>query len=101
MGIEGPEYSGTSDQELGRWHSGERVPACDLRTQLVQRLRDAAHSPDVRRMLRLEIYMDCFRDQTARSAAAVGSPTSIPRKTCQCAIFAALASQVMTQTAMR
>jgi len=30
-----------------RWRGGERPVACDLRTQLVPSLRDAAHSPDV------------------------------------------------------
>jgi hypothetical protein len=30
-----------------RWRGGERPVGCDLRTQLVPSLRDAAHSPDV------------------------------------------------------
>jgi len=31
-----------------RWRGGDRALACDLRSLLVQRLRDAAHSPDAR-----------------------------------------------------
>jgi len=46
-----------------RWRGGERAVVCDLRTRLVQRVRDAAHSPDVRAKV-VGLFMYAYLEDT-------------------------------------
>ena len=62
------------------WRSGDHALVCDLRTQLVQRLRDAVHRPDARWTLLCEsLYISCLFVIGARATGGgCWLPTSVP-----------------------